>query len=929
MKTNKNFSPGTINLSLEVFPAMAVVIDTSFNIVDSNKLWENFLNDNGYAVHQDYMEVFSSMNCHKDDVLHIREEFLKLISGNNVTFEYEYICESAGERKWFKLAATRGEGNTFLALHYDIDAYKSREQLLKKYEGKQKRFIVDINKLKENEEYLKLRNDEISFVYEAGKELGSTLNLKTLYNRLFDVLQKVMRCDNVLISSYCKKTGTISCIHAVVDGKEMSTESFPPIPLDPEGGGTQSTVIRTGSSLLIKNYKEQVKRHTVTYYLEKDGSVDKKPLREDNLPLSAILVPYVIENEVIGLIQVQSYEYESYGEVELKFLEAISQQVAAATVNARLYEQVNNELRERKKIENNLRKSEEKLRRLLDHLNDALIVDDEEGNIIYANDVFYKMYMLEGKDVTGLNIQDYVAPEWRSMLLERHKQRIKGEDVPAFYEYEGLRSDGSRMWVEVSVVPVTEDGVVTGTQSLIRDITDRKRAQKMLEQRNSIINRLHEAGKELGKSLTLSNVYNTVYHVIKSIMKCDSLIISSYNAEKEMLTCEFVVLEDKIVDVRNIPPIPVNEEGYSIQSHSIITGESLLITDYDENLKEDNTSYFMHSDGTLEESPDENDKVPRTALMVPLKLENKVIGVIQVHSYTSNTYTTEDLNVLEALSPQVSAATANAILYEQAKSEILHRRKAEREIRMLNEELEERVQERTAQLESANRELEAFSYTVSHDLRAPLRAIDGFSRLLGEELEGKLDPESKRLLSIISGSTRKMGKLIDDMLDFSRLSKQVISHSAVNMNELVSSVAEELKSSEPDRSIKINISKLENIECDISMMRQVWVNLIANSLKFTSKKENARIDIGCERSNGKMVYFIKDNGVGFNPKYSSKLFKVFERLHNEKDFEGTGVGLAIVHRIISRHGGKVRAEGETDKGAAFYISLPQKDKQKS
>ena len=250
------------------------------------------------------------------------------------------------------------------------------------------------------------------------------------------------------------------------------------------------------------------------------------------------------------------------------------------------------------------------------------------------------------------------------------------------------------------------------------------------------------------------------------------------------------------------------------------------------------------------------------------------------------------------------------------------------EVRQLNAELEERVTQRTAQLAAANQELEAFSYSVSHDLRAPLRAIDGFSRILIDDFAKELSPQAFHYLNSICRNSIKMGQLIDDLLAFSRMSRTEMECGQIDMQAMVQMVFDDLRSQVPERQIILRLGTLQPGYGDRVLIQQVIHNLLANAIKFSKNEAETIIKVGCSQESGAIIYYVKDNGVGFEMKYSDKLFGVFQRLHTEAEFEGTGVGLAIVQRIINRHGGRVWAEGQEGRGATFYFSLPWNENQK-
>ncbi len=405
------------------------------------------------------------------------------------------------------------------------------------------------------------------------------------------------------------------------------------------------------------------------------------------------------------------------------------------------------------------------------------------------------------------------------------------------------------------------------------------------------------------------------------------ILASAFKSMTDQLRRSIVGLEQHVAELkRTSQALRESEERFRTAFENANVGVCLISTDGDI-LKVNGAmcQMFGYSHQELEQMNINSIAHPDDLEISPTFIKNAISGETNQANFDKRYIQKQGHVIWGHVSISLVRDTQGEPLYFISHvQDITARKRAEEEIQKLNQELEQRVCDRTAQLETANKELEAFAYSISHDLRAPLRHIDGFLELLQKRTATTLDEQSQHYMANISDSAKRMSILIDDLLSFSRMGRQEMSKTQVDLDPLVEDVIREFRSETEGRNIAWQIGPLPQVTGDRAMLYMVLVNLISNALKYTRLRQQAEIEIGWMPDHEReTIVFVRDNGVGFDMKYADKLFGVFQRLHRADEFEGTGIGLANVHRIISRHGGRTWAKGEVDQGATFYFSLPQ------
>ncbi len=710
-----------------------------------------------------------------------------------------------------------------------------------------------------------------------------------------------------------------------------------------------------------------------------------------------------------------------------------------------MLDQIQTEQEKREKAIRDLQESEIRFKVLAEESPNMIVVNIR-NSIVYANKICEEITGYPRNELYKNNFRfdRLIASEYRDLIKENIGKELKGKHVET-HEVEIISKTGKRVVTLIASRRISYMGKKAILQ-ILTDITGRKRneekAIRLMEQQVAI----NELSLALGESKGIDNIYKVAFTHIQRFMAVDAFIISLFSRENKMICAAFVVAENKFLDVKQFPPIPLEKPGRGPQSDVIRTGKAVYISNWDKALDSAEHSYEIVDDGrVLKQVPKKDDPDrARSAILVPMKIRDQVIGVIQVQSIRYDDYSQEDIDLLSGIANVAAIAIHNIRLLEKVRQELEIRRKAEKSLRESEKKYRSMIEAapdgimtinlkgfitscnpalleiggyekreildrhftrlpgidlneipglllryaifingelpapfelgwqrnngdtmyaeiHTSALRTNNRltaiqvvirditerkiteqklkkywkdveqevkyrtnELESFTFSVSHDLKSPLRAINGYTTIYMEKFGKDLSEEEKKILEKVIVNSRQMARLIDDLLDVLKMGKTPLHSGYQNMSALVQQVIHRLSSQIENRNIEWKIHNLPPAVCDGRLILQVWENLIGNAIKYSQNKRTAIIEIGGEDNENEIMYFVRDNGIGFDMKYYDRLFGIFQRLVRKEDFEGTGVGLAIVKRIIDKHKGKVRAKSVPGEGSTFYFTLPVK-----
>lgn len=630
---------------------------------------------------------------------------------------------------------------------------------------------------------------------------------------------------------------------------------------------------------------------------------------------------------------------------------------------------------EQRMIERNLKTSEERFRMIVEGAPDPIFIQ-AEGKFVYLNQTARKLFEVDNSaELLGKQVLDYVHPDNREVIISRMK-RINEyrESVRELIEIRFLTSKGNEVWVETAGQPLDYEGMKAGLV-FVKDITRSKLAVDALNYQEYLLKemgriakiggwefdpstgkgtwtdevaRIHglspdeETNVEKGISFYKDDSYERIVDAIKNAIEKKI----PYDLELELTSADGVhkwvhtfghpvVTNGKVVKVRgsfqDITQRKLAEKALIESEHKYRAFfenslDAMLLTSPEGTILEVNEAackLWGYSEREMK-SLRREDIVDTTSDNYEEFLKKRTETGIAV----------SELKIIRSDGSFVETEISSAVFIDandQKKTSLIvrdisKRKRDEQRILQLNADLEEKIQQRTSQLMAVNKDLEAFAYSVSHDLRAPLRSINGMTQILQDNFGKELEGEGLRLTERIRVNSVKMGTLIEDLLSFSKASTSEIRKQKVDMNALVKSALNEIGEKESLTKFEFRVDGLPKTEGDPALLKQVWVNLLSNAVKFSSKKKAPLIEITGYSKGFKCYYRIKDNGAGFNMKYSDKIFTAFQRLHSEQEFQGTGAGLAIVQRILLKHDGNIWAEGEEEKGATFTFCLPGEKK---
>lgn len=812
-------------------------------------------------------------------------------------------------------------------------------------------YAQDITERMESQEALRKAHDELDLrVQERTAQqkhllqlteaiLSSDSSLEDIGKMILRELASVVQHDSRGFFWLDEKTGALSP-SALVGSEWISPEleSFQ-IPL---GNGILGSIAETGKGELVNN------AHLDPRAIYPEG----KRVECEHL----IGIPVGVKGKHLGVFYMARKSDPGFKTQEYDVVQLFISHLSFAIENARLLEQT--------KI------SEQKYRTLFEESKDAVFVSTPDGRFLDINQAGVELFGYSSKDeLLQLDISKdlYINQDER----EHYRSAMAEQGYVKDYEWKLRRKNGEKLTVLGTASAVRDEkGGVIAYRGIIRDVTRRKQIEETLLQTTGKLKSIFEAFPDVffrvdergnvldymaGRNSGLyapaaafrkkkiqemlpadaaSLMENAIVRVLRTGTMHNVEYLSQTQRGEEYFEARLLPFFDKqvIVIERNITEQKkavqaLRQSEMKYRSVTQSASDAIIATDSHGVIiswnKGAETVFGYFEEEVLGRSVSmlvpEQYRYTRRRSLERSRASHVIATAIELHGLRKNgTEFPLELSL-------ATWSTEEGLFYTGIVRDITERKKSEQEIRQLNEELERRVRQRTAELEAVNKELSAFSYSVSHDLRAPARKIDGFSQLLLEEYNKNLDAQGQHYLERIRVATKHMSQLIDDMLNLSRVTRSEMVQKHVDLTAMARSIAAELQQEQPERKIEFQVQEGLTANGDERLLRVVMQNLLGNAWKFTGKRPVGYVEFGLTQKNGACAFFVRDNGAGFDMTYADKLFGAFQRLHTEKEFEGTGIGLATVQRIIHRHGGAVWAESAVEQGSTFYFTLQQSD----
>ncbi|MEO8226131.1 MAG: PAS domain S-box protein [Gemmatimonadota bacterium] len=614
-----------------------------------------------------------------------------------------------------------------------------------------------------------------------------------------------------------------------------------------------------------------------------DPRVDRAAALKYNMR-SIVAVPLKAEGRVLGVLKVTSSDPYAFRPRDTRALELLAGMMGSAVSHASAFEGRQTRLEERTRA---LQESEQRFKQLVDAAQEGIWVIDDRGATTYANQRMADLLGHAHGELNGRPIFDFVDPSARG---EAQRLLANTGVSRTIRDLRFRRRDGTELWATIAINPIVgRDGEFVGTVAMLSDVTERKHAEDRVRRTAERLRALHELDQAVLAADSPADVGAAALQHLRRLVPCQrcTVVLYDFAAETALMVA-----------------------GYA--GDAPLAGETFALADFSPPATlQRGTIREVHDVAALADRPAVLERViahgVRSMLSVPLRVDGETIGELNIGAGQPGPLAAEYREIALEVATPLAMAIQQARLREQVARHTV--------------ELERRVAERTAELREANAELEAFSYSVSHDLRAPIRHIGGFAQLLIDEHSERLDATGRHYAERIRNGARDMAALVDDLLNLARVARQDVVRRRTDLTAMVHDLRDEIGIHSPGRAIEWDVEPLPAVDADPALLRVALGNLLSNAVKFTAPREHAKIRVYAVEAEGQSGLAVADNGVGFGMAHADRLFGVFERLHHSDEFEGTGVGLAIVRRIAQKHGGRAWAEGEPGHGATFFLTV--------